>query len=191
MSLVVITCSMNLEISQKASHMSLLFRNVQGELCALIWTYVNDSITACTAQYKEETTKTEKQFETKPREYDNFQFAGSYFEITKDVYLTHQLNYTNTFSFLKSSASNDEFSSTSSKLSWLTNTQPDICAPVNILAQVTEISFMSMDISTTNKTIRIVRDMPKKGLKMQKVDQKTMHLRVYSVSSFVNNRVTI
>lgn len=71
---------------------------------------------------------------------------------------------------------------------WIVHTRPDVCAAVNILAQTVENNFSVKDIQLYNRTVKQLQETPKLGLKMQKLDIDSLHLKVFSDSSFANNK---
>lgn len=111
---------------------------MRGKPRGTIGTCVDDTTSAGTNEFIEETTLTEKSFESKNRSYDNFTFAGVQVEKVQDGYLLHQENYARRLKELSKDRTFADFRSRRHELMWLTNTRPNICVDVNICCQVTE-----------------------------------------------------
>lgn len=73
-----------------AGDLSFFFKIVRGKLQGMIETHVDDTIGAGTGRFADESRITERQFESKARQYDSFTFAGIQVEKTSTGYLMHQ-----------------------------------------------------------------------------------------------------
>lgn len=128
----------------------------------------------------------ERNFESKQREYDCIKFAGIQIEKSEDGYLMHQEGYAMCLKLLTLDCTFKEFRPRRHELVWLKHTTPDICAAVNILAQVTESRFERMHVKQTNRIIAGVQAVARRGITQQRLDRSTLRLKVFTDSSFAN-----
>ena len=177
----------DLHMTNTAGDLSLFFKSAHGKLCGLMGTYVDDSLLAGNHQFVQHTNKTLQKFDSKDREFDNTRFAGVYINTQKNGFLLHQKEYIKRLKKASTSSTFREFRSTRAQTTWMIHTRPDICCTVNMLAQVTEANFNKKHIRLLNKIINQLKSTPTQGLQYQKLDTKSLHLKVYSDSSFANN----
>ena len=177
----------DLHMSNTAGDLSLFFKFANGKLSGLMGTYVDDSLLAGTKEFLMHTDKTLKKFDSKDREYDNTRFAGVYIETLQDGFKLHQKEYIKRLKNLSTSCSFKEFRSARAQTTWMIHTRPDICCTLNMLAQVTEAKFNKKHVRLLNRTIKNLQSTSTQGLIYQKLDCESLHLKVYSDSSFANN----
>lgn len=169
-----------------AGDLSFFFKIVRGKLQGMIGTHVDDTISAGTGFFADKSRITERQFESKVRQYDSFTFAGIQVEKTCTGYLMHQEKYAKRLHELSKDCTFAQYRSMRQKLAWMTNTRPDICASVNLASQVTEGKWTRKDVKDLNKTINHVQLTPRKGLLQQKLDKESLCMKVFTDSSFAN-----
>lgn len=177
----------DLTMTPTALDVSLFFKTVRNQLSGLTGVYVDDSIHAGDVTFFKETDKTMAKFESRPRDMDKFTFAGIEVDTTPFGIRLHQRSYALKITSLSADCSFTDFRSKRQQLQWLTHTRPDIAYAVNRASQVTEKSFASRHVKDFNKIVTHVRDNPGKGLLQRRLDTDSLHLRVYTDSSFANN----
>lgn len=80
-----------------------------------------------------------------------------------------------------------EFRSRRMELAWLHHTRPDISAAINLLAQITESMFVREYIRKLNTVLKRAQEVPKRGIRQQRLNHSELNLMVFSDSSFANN----
>ena len=177
----------DLKMQSTAQDISFFFYKARKKLKGLAGTYVDDALFAGDEDFIAHTDKTSENFDSKSREFGSTRFAGVYLEPSENGFIVHQSSYISRITTLDLDASFDQLQSARSQLTWLVHTRPDICAVANILAQVTKDTFNSKHIKEFNKTVKFLKNTSNQGLRMQKLDRESLHLRVYSDASFANN----
>ena len=177
----------DLGMNETAGDMSLFFKNVREKLCGLIGTYVADSLLSGDEAFLKHTDKTIEKFGSKGRDMDNTRFAGVYIETKQNGFVVNQKSYSERLSRLNADCIFADFRSARAQLAWLIHTRPSIACDISMAAQVTESSFVEKHINALNKVIKNVELDSSRGLKMQKLDVNTLHIRAYADSSFANN----
>ena len=178
----------NLKLEQTDGDMSCYYkREEEEELQGLLGVYVDDTLAAGSEKFKKLTDNIEKHFESKPREYLPFQFAGINIKKKENGFIMEQQHYVSTISKLEKSSTFETFRTTRHRLAWISHTRPEILAGVNILAQVTKDTFQQEDITITNSLIKHIHKNPELGLQYNKMDIETMEILVYSDGSFSGN----
>lgn len=177
---------LNMELS--ATDMSFFFKKVRGKICGLLGTYVDDTIFCGDKQFEDITSATSKRFESKEKEWDKFRFAGVYIETLQDGFIIHQKNYIDRLKNLDKKSTFDDFRSARARLAWLIHTRPEICVNVSMMAQVTEDTFDAKHTRLYNRTLKDLKATSDTGLRMKKLDKSSLHIKVFSDSSFANNR---
>ena len=177
----------DLGMSPAAGDLSLFFKMVNGQLAGMTGAYVDDSIGTGTPDFERESEKTQERVESKPREFDNFTFAGIQVEKTDYGYLMHQERYCRKIKLKAKDCSFKEFRSRRQELAWLHHTRPDISVAVNLLAQVTESMFVRDYVLKINNVITRSQEHPKRIIRQQRLDRSTLRLKVFTDSSFANN----
>lgn len=99
----------------------------------------------------------------------------------------HQSSYIERLKELNVLAIFEQFCSARAHLTCLIHTRPDICAAAKMLVQVTEESMDIKHVKEFNKVVKHLKTSSIQRLRMQKVDRKYLHLRVYADFSFANN----
>jgi len=170
------------------SDLSLFFKIIDGKLQGIIGRYVDDTISAGNNFFEEESKKTEEEFESKPREHDNFKFAGMEISTVSNIdgYKISQPKFSERVSVLPSNCSYAAFRSKRQKLSWSVHTRPDIACAVNMACQVTESTFTLKDVQQLNKVIMIAHKYKERGIILKKLDRKTLHIKMYSYATYAN-----
>lgn len=77
-------------MTSTAGDMSLFFKTVNEKIAGLMGTYVDDIIAGGDSQFELASEKTSERFESKPKEFENFRFAGVYVEKISEGYIIHQ-----------------------------------------------------------------------------------------------------
>ena len=98
----------------------------------------------------------------------------------------HQASYVERLAHLDDDCSFETFRSRRHELAWVTHTRPDICATVAIMSQVTSDTFERKHIKTLNDGITLAKTYPKRGLRQQSLDAKSLRIVAFSDSSFAN-----
>lgn len=177
----------DLGMESTVSDKSLFFKLVQKKLQGLMGTYVDDSLLAGDDEFLKLSEKTIEKFESKEREFDNIRFAGVYIETLENGFRLHQKSYIERLQLLNSNASFEDLRRARAKLSWLIHTRPEVCVAASMLAQVTSSTFDNRHIKIHNKIVLDLKKNPEDGLRMKKLDKKSLVIRAYSDSSFANN----
>ncbi|MEM1283154.1 MAG: reverse transcriptase domain-containing protein [Chlamydiota bacterium] len=177
----------DLGMTATVADMSMFFKLAHNKLCGLMGTFVDDSLLAGSEEFLGTTDLTLDRFESKKRELNNFRFAGIYLKTLEDGFYLNQRSYIDRLSPISLSSSFEQFRSTRAQLTWVVHTRPEICAVVNMMAQVTEKLFAVKYIKLLNKTINKLKESPDDGIKMQRLDRDSLYIKVYSDASFANN----
>ena len=72
---------------------AFFYKKLGEELVRLCGTYVDDTLHAGTDEYLKLCDQTEKRFNCKPRDYDNFKFSGIEINTEDNGMVIHQKNY--------------------------------------------------------------------------------------------------
>lgn len=160
----------------------LLARNV-----GAIATHVDDTLSAVTERFEEESKVTAQSFDAKPRRYDTLKFAGVTMETNKDgSRLMHQSQYASKIEPLSKGYSYEQFRSRRHELAWIMHTRPHVAATVSILAQVTKDSLCATHITQINKRIQLIKKEPRFGLKVHQLDMHSFRIISHADASFSN-----
>lgn len=178
----------DLQMSRTALDICLFFKHINGKLAGLSGYYVDDNISTGTEKFEKLTRETEKRFDSKPRTYNSFKFAGIEIETTPNgTILLHQKSYIPRIKPLPEDATFYDYRSMRQRLMWLTHTRPDITCGVNKSTQVTKESFSQSSIILLNTIIRQVHKYPTRGILQQKLNPDSLILRIYTDGSFADN----
>ena len=177
----------DLKMNSTAEDISFFFYKASEKMKGLAGTYVDDTLFAGDDEFLVHTNKTSNKFDSKSRQFDHIRFAGVYIDHNKDGFLLHQSSYIDRIEELDLNANFEIIRSARAQLTWLVHTRPDICAAANILAQVTKDTFTQKHIKEFNKLVKYLKKTANIGLRVQKLDQGSLHLRVYADASFANN----
>lgn len=170
-----------------ANDLALFSKIIQSKLSGLTATHVDDTLSAGDASFEKLSQLTGKVFDAKPRQYENLTFAGVTVETMEDgSRLMHQADYGNKISLLEKGCTFEEFKSRRHELAWLTHTRPDVAAEAAILAQVTAELFKPIHISQLNAAIKRVKNDPRLGLIVHKLNLDTLNILVHADASFAN-----
>lgn len=80
----------DLEMRASALDIRLFFKLIQGKLAGISGMYVDDSFHAGNEEFLEHTKKTEQKFDSKPRDMNDFNFAGMHVETTAEGFRLYQ-----------------------------------------------------------------------------------------------------
>lgn len=176
----------DLNMTQTTGDLSLFFKAIEGKLRGLTGAYVDDTLGAGDTAFEKESEVTGERFQSKAREEGNIEFAGIQIEKEEAGFLMHQERFALKISPLSKECTFTDFRSKRHQLAWLTHTRPDLCAGVNLAAQVTEEKFERKHIKALNAIIKRAHDNSRRGIKQQTLDEKSFSLRVCTDSSFAN-----
>lgn len=121
--------------------------------------YVDDTLSCGNKQFQKLTNLIPETFESKPREFPPFLFAGVNIPKIIQCFL-EQAAYAKAINEISLKATFHDFRTTRHKLACLLHTRPEILAGVNILSQVVNENYEPEDIKLTNKLIQYVRNKP-------------------------------
>jgi hypothetical protein len=102
----------------------------------------------------------------------------------------HQRRYISKLKTLDKDATFSQFRSFRAKLSWITQTRPDISCTVAFSSQITADVFHvnpSYCIQQLNRALKHLNKTPDLFLRFPKLYLKTLRLHVYSDASYANN----
>ena len=156
-------------------------------LCGLV---TDDFVQGGNHDFTELTLATERKFESKPRVYNEFNFARINIMKNANGFIMQQTDYIDKFSAtkLRFPCTISEFRSLCGQLYWINHTRPDILFPVAYLSQVIEESLCEHDVKLTNNVFKHFTERRNTTLRFVPLDLKIMHIVVYTDSSFANNK---
>ena len=159
------------------------------DLQGVVGIYVDDEVLSETDGFEKLTERTLST--SSPRIYDKFEFFGIQCEQTDEgsCSLT-QHKYIQKLLPLPQDASFPHFRTARACLSWVTHTRPDIAFIVNWFARKTEKQWQDNHlpiIKRFNKVVKFVKSTSTVQLRFKKLDDLSLHIRVYVDSSFANN----
>lgn len=150
-------------------------------------THVDETLAAGCSTFEQETRKTAKQFDAKPREFQNLTFAGVSIETNSDgSRLMHQAQYADKIELLKKDCSFETFRSRRHELAWITHTRPDVTAEAAMLSQITPELFNHTHVMQLNRAIKRIKAEPKLGLIVHSLDLESLRLISHADASFAN-----
>lgn len=121
----------------------------------MIGTYADASIGTGKEDFLEERWIMEKKFDSSPRDYEYVTFSGiQIYKEEEGGYIMHQTRYMKNIEHLPSTCTFEDFRSLRHKLVFLCHIRPDICALINILAQVTLNKVEGGHIKALNKVVQ-------------------------------------
>ena len=134
---------------------SLYIKRIDEDVDVLLGMCVDDGCLAGNEAMQELTKLTLQTFESRPREWDNFDFFGtsistvrsSHFRISQKAYIGRQRP-------LPLDATFERFRSYQATLAWVGYTRPDDLCAINKAAQVTPSTFGAEKVRTFNSTIK-------------------------------------
>lgn len=131
-----------------------------------------------------------ERFDGKESVWDEVEFVGvraSTVKGDKPHFTLGQLEYVDNIKSLAPGATFSQFALARASLAWLGLTRPDLCCGINQVAQVSESMFDAAAIKTLKGLVKHAKARRELVLRYPKLDRSTLHLRVYSDSSFANN----
>ena len=90
---------------------ALFFKRVGGKIMGMLGCYVDDTLSAGNQPFDESSKLTEKTFQAKSREYNNFKFSGVEIESIENGYKIHQSSFANKITELPMSSNFSSFRS--------------------------------------------------------------------------------
>lgn len=173
------------------SDISLYFKkHPNGTLSGMLGTYVDNSYMDGDGQFQDLTKKTWKRFQAKERTLDDDEFVGvrvSTLPGKERCFTLDQADYAAHLTALPTDAPFAHFASRRATVAWLVHTRPDLSCGVNQAAQVTENAHEPPAVKALNKLIRRAITGRDLRLTYPPLDVSTLHMCVYSDSSFANN----
>jgi hypothetical protein len=169
---------------------ALFSKNIQEKLSGLCARYVNDTLQAGDQKFVELSELTQRRFQCRPREWNNVEFAAVEIETKESEFVVHQQRYISKLMPLSKDATFKQFRSLRAKLSWITQTRPDVSCAVALAAQVTEDRYNGDPgeyIKQLNRFIKHQKKIPDLPLRFPKLELSTLRLQVYSDASYANN----
>eukprot|EP00170_Pyropia_yezoensis_P001479 contig_6504_g1483 len=169
---------------------ALYVRDGTDSVDGLLGNYVDDSILGGNETFQVLTEATLRQFDAKPRQWDNFEFLGVTIASTRGAdwsFELNQANYVAALSPLKLSATYDEFASVRAAVAWLSHTRPDLCCAINRAAQATPKSYCKRHIRELNKAIKLAKNTSDWALIYRTLRRGSLRLKVYADASFASN----
>lgn len=131
--------------------------------------------------------ETMETFDSKPSETPPMTFTGLHISSSKSHYELSQRNYVEKLGLLQNDTTFEMFCSMRTKLAWVVNSRPDIACAVSFASQITPSTFTSESFKSLNKIIKHLKSTADLSLKYPRFDLDTIHITVYSDSSFNNN----
>lgn len=153
--------------------------------------YIDDGAHGGNEEFQKHTEKTLSRFDSKHREWDEFEFFGTY--LRSQEYGSFTVDQTSYCKKIKQCLVPDDatfqlFRSNRATFAWIGHTRPDMCCLINRAAQVTEATFSKDEIRELNKGIGAVCNSSDVCLKYLLLDKATLHMRVYTDASFCHKR---
>ena len=128
------------------------------DLDGLMAVYVDDKAIAGNDEMRKLTEGTLKRFESKPREWDEFNFFGMHLKsLDGSVFSVSQTDYISKLKPIPVDCSFDYFRSYRAMVAWIGLTRPDMAFIINQAAQVTETKFSVESIRDLNKGIKALK----------------------------------
>ena len=156
----------------------------------IIATYVDDTLIVAPLRVPHHLRPDRHALRIKPPVVGKFTFAGIDIATTEVGFTATQQRAAALLRPLPHEATFRDFKSRLMEAAWLQQTRPDLAYTSATLAQVTETRWsVNKDkfIKSINKLIKRATDDPTVGLQFRKMERESMHLRIYTDSSFANN----
>lgn len=167
---------------------SLYIKRNEEDVDGLMGMYVDDGCLAGNETMQRLTELTLKRFDSKPREWDTFEFFGTSVRTLKQgTFSISQKLYASKLRPLPNDVSFKQFRSHRAMFAWMGHTRPDVCYATNQAAQMTEKTFGPDKISKINKAILYTKSTPEICLLYNDLDKSSLHLRVCTDASFAGN----
>lgn len=165
-------------------------RHPDGELSGLLGAYVDDVFMGGDERFQLLTKRMLLKFQGKERKLDDAEFVRVHLSTLpgQERFFTLGLAaYADNLDPLPTNAIFKKFTSVRASLAWLVHTRPDLCCGINEAAQVTEGAYGPDSVRALNALIKRAKGGRDLVLSYPPLDGVTLHLRVYSDSSFANN----
>lgn len=140
-------------MTEPTSDLSLFFKVVDTALSGAVVTDVDDTLSAGSSKFEEESKVTERTFESRSREYDNIKFSGVKSDTTNSGFLMHQSEYVDKLQPLQNDCDFTIFRPYRHLIALLTQMRPDLAAVAAFLSQVTKETFDGEHIKVTTREI--------------------------------------
>jgi hypothetical protein len=115
---------------------ALLFKRKGDKFIGLCAAYVDDTLQAGNSDFIKLSEQTNNEFQYRPREWNNVQFAGVEIESKESEIIIHQRRYISKLKTLDKDATFSQFRSFRAKLSWITQTRPAFHAQSHLLLKL-------------------------------------------------------
>jgi hypothetical protein len=160
-----------------------------GNLVGISGTYVDDIIRAGNKNFREESTKcTHQTFDAKHESGTPLNFTGLlHIEGPKHCRKISQMRYIYSLNVLQTSADFEAFRSLRAKLTWVSNSRPDIASAVALASQISPSTFTPDSHKLLNKIVKHLKNTKDIQLCYPKLDSETIYLAVYADASLNNN----
>jgi hypothetical protein len=112
---------------------------------------------------------------------EQHEFAGVEIETKESEFVVHQQRYISKLIPLSRYATFKQFRSLRAKLSWITQTRPDVSCVVALAAQVTENRYNGDPgeyIKQLNRVIKHLENVPDLPLRFSKLELSTLRIQV-------------
>ena len=181
----------DLKMTPTAGDPSLYLKRNKGDIDGIMGNYIDDGALAGNEAFQRLTEKTLVKFDSKPREWDNFEFFGAFIKTQDNGELTvDQIGYAKKLKPLPMDATFHQFRSYRAVFAWLGHTRPDVCCAINRAAQVTPETYSKSKrekLNEINTAILKVKRSTDLCLRFRNLHLDTLHMRVYTDASFANN----
>lgn len=142
-------------MQREVSDSSLYYRLEDKKLIEITGNYVNDNANAGNIMFETYSELTLLEFESKPREYDDFSVFGTGIStIGANTFAIHQGHYISALSSLLMDADMNNFRRAWALLPWISDTIPEATRAVNKLVQVTDDKFKQACITISSQAAR-------------------------------------
>lgn len=178
----------DLNLSPTKGDPSLYVKHNMKDIDGLLAVYADDELICGNEKMHSLISETLKRFETKPLVYDEFDFFGTHIKkLSGSQFSIDQSLYISRLKILPIDCEFKLFRSARASLAWIGLTRPDLCYTINRCAQITPEIFTEKTIKEYNSAVKMLQKTSKVKLVYPRLDQDTLHLRVFADASFANN----
>lgn len=168
----------------------MLYKYNNEDLIRICATYVYDTLHAVNKEYIKEIELTEQKFHCKSRLWNNIKFTGLQIKQIDSIWAVHQKRYIDRLQKLKPHCDFFAFRSLRVQLAWASNSRPDVCFAVALLAQITIDTFLLNPQKYIKENNGIITHLQKNKnilLLFSKLKVQFLTQRVYSDASYATN----